>query len=136
MASITVKRLLEGWGSGASPVTVITHVQFTCAEDSGTVTLPAEQDGHPVTHLGYEQDFVAAHEEWADWQHGKGCTIPDHYSLEPVPITVPAFVERLVIPATLIDIAPRMLHLAGDTVIEVDPQNPVYRAVDGKLEKK
>lgn len=129
MATFDIAHLRRGPEGSAERVTTIIHIRFSPTEDSGTVTLPDRFEGAPITHLGY----MELRREGRKTDAGVS---PARYQLVPMPTVVPDYVERLVIPASIIDVWPTSLMFAGNTAIEVDAANPVYCIRDGRLEKK
>ena len=129
MATFDIAHLRRGPEGDTERVTAIIHIRFSPTEDSGTVTLPDRFEGAPITHLGY----MELRREGRKTDAGVS---PARYQLVPMPTVVPDYVERLVIPASIVDVWPTSLMLTGATAIEVAPDNPVYCAREDRLEKK
>ena len=119
MATFHISTLKFGNERDPSFVKVLVGIDFNEQEDSGTVVLPETHEGEPVTYIAYEQAHRAGYQDWADWHHCKeGDYIPGEYYMRPLSFYVPAYVKRLVIPATVQHVSPNAFRPAGDTVIE------------------
>ena len=119
--------------------TYVSIVEIEFDADDVIVHLPDTYLGKPITHLGYGERFVPAHEEWCDWHHpGKGSDwIPDSYEQAFLTFRIPKYVKKIVIPSTIETISFCAFERADHVVFEVDPENRKY-TVDkkGRLVKK
>jgi|GEM_PF-7097017 len=101
-----------------------------------TVRFPARVEGLPITHIGYSQTYVPAHEEPLDPKSPTGGTktVCGEYAAKMRPLELPKTVKKIYIPATVTDIAPYAFDgVAKDAVFEVAKGNPRYTARCGKL---
>lgn len=134
MATFGVKRVKYGF-VGERISEYISIDSITCDEGDEVIVLPSEFEGEPITHFGYGQAFEEAHEVWADWHHpGKGSVfVPDKYHFTYPSFKFPKSVKKIVIPATVVDISSGAKEAMKSLIIEVSPENPHYRYIDGKL---
>ena len=134
MAKFNVKRIKYGYeGRSMSEYISIESIQFE--EGDEVIVLPSEFEGEKITHFGYGQAFTKAHEEWADWHHpSKGSDwVPDEYHFDYMEIRFPESVKKLVIPATIKDIAFSVPKYLKTLTIEVEEGNERYKSIDGVL---
>ncbi len=104
-------------------------------ENDKIVVLPDEFNGEPITHVGYFEEFVEAHEVWCDWHHpSKGSDwVPDKYQYDYSYVTVPNHVKMIVLPKTMNRYSHNMFKGTGEFVVVVDEENPYYVNEDGKI---
>ncbi|MBQ8689521.1 MAG: hypothetical protein IJ515_04070 [Clostridia bacterium] len=118
MATFEIEKIKIGYkGGDYSYVLSIKDIKFD--ENDETVRLPDTYNGEPITHVGYSQTFIPAHEEWADWHHpSKGSDfVPAKYDKQLNLIHVPEHVKKIILPSTIIDGIYAFTYANG-TVIE------------------
>ena len=112
--------------------TVLTGI--TCDPEDTVIEVPERFDGFaiPLEYVGYLEEYTPAHEDWSDWQHGKGDKYPARYKLIGTSLSIPDWVERVELPDTVRSISDEVLRDAGDK-LRVSQGNPYFKVVDGRL---
>jgi len=128
MAKFQIRENRHGEEGSSLLTRYVSIAEIEFEEGDEVVCLPDTYKGKPITHLGYGEKFVPAHEEWADWHHpGKGSDwVPDSYERKYLTFRVPIHVKKIVIPATIKDICYCAFEFAKHVTFEVDPNNPYY----------
>lgn len=112
--------------------TVLTGI--VCDPEDTVIKVPECFEGFaiPLGCVGYVERYTPAHEDWSDWQHGKGDKYPARYELIGMALSIPAWVERVELPDSVRSISDETLRTAGDK-LRVSQSNPHFRVVDGRL---
>ena len=99
------------------------------------VVLPEKINGEVVTHFNYTQIFEEGYERWHDWHHPAQGTeyIPPKYDKTSSNIVIPKYVEKIVIPKTITDIATSGLKIHDNFLFEIDSENPRYEVKNDAL---
>ncbi|MBR2341278.1 MAG: hypothetical protein IKA72_02585 [Clostridia bacterium] len=102
----------------------ITAIEFD--ENDETAYLPPSFNGEPICWVGYKQDYAPAYERWHDWQHpSQGSEwVEAKYTRQYCSILVPAYVKKIILPATIKDFPSPPFKAEGKLSVEVSPDNP------------
>lgn len=122
-------------GSPLKEVVALSGIIFE--PDDEVVVIPSEYNGMPVTHIGYKQDVIPAHEAFRDWHHPSGdCGeyVETEYKTGPCDrIDFPPSVKRLVFPATADEISTVLWYGIPGVDYEMNPDNKRYAIQDNKI---
>jgi hypothetical protein len=137
MAVFDIQRIR--WGYESRPpryYIAISDIRFD--EGDEVVYIPDNLEGEPITNLGYGQKYTPPYERFHDWHHpSQGSELVEgNYSFSYNTINVPAFVKKIVIPASINDICYCAFKFLGNTEIEIDEGNTVYAVKNEKIVSK
>ena len=135
MAKFRIEIIKYGY-SGTS--TLVSLNGITADKDEEIVVLPEMYLGRNITHIGYNQSYEPAHEEWADWHHpGKGMTyVPESYGFDLCPLNVSPWVKKIVIPKTVSNLSFNFSRGLDHITFEIDPENIYFTVKGGKVVSK
>ena len=94
-------------GEEGRDYTYLTSIsEINTFEKEEVIVLPSVYQGNIITHLGYHQKFVEAHEVWADYHHpSKGVDYQkSNYKRGLVSFKFKESVKKIIIPKTIVDI--------------------------------
>lgn len=137
MAEFKVEEIKLGYeGGDFNYIVSISNILFN--KDDEVVIIPDLFNGKPITHIGYGQAFVPAHEVWCDWHHpSKGSDYePDKYERDYLTFQIPEYVKKIVLPKTIKDVCYCAFKFNHDLVIEIDEDNPHLKVENGKITYK
>lgn len=131
MSTFKIKTIKIGFeSSGFDYFTSICDITADKKED--VIVLPSEFDGNIITHLGYEQDFLEAHEHFHDWHHpSQGSEwVEKEYKFKYKYFELPKSVKKIIIPSSITNIANFCFAKCKGIDIEVALDNPTYYCKD------
>ncbi len=116
----------------------LTDIDVRCEPDGEVLYIPSSfGDSNLLTHIGYEQGYEEAYEDWIDWQHGKGMSYPQRYFLKEISFKpLPDYIKKVVIPETVQSISKSAFDMYKNVIFEVHPDNPFFRVENNRLVKK
>ena len=104
-------------------------------ENEEVIILPSHYENEEITHLGFAQDVVPAHEHFHDYQHpSQGSEWRNtEYKFDYIYFKLPSFVKKIIIPETIT----QMHNLCFDKCVGLDVEfaenNPKYYCKDKNI---